>query len=158
MLNFQNITALCSWLSFDLTKIKVSKKKEFFFWNSISSFPGKCVRANLAPIFVNFCTSSKFELIIWFWVIILYIILHFLFGGALRKIFLQKCFNFEIHIGRYLDKNSKKQPKNNNFSIYLANSKCFSIPKMCWSVEQVWCSIRLWQRCLLACLFWLMNG
>ena len=48
-----------------------------------------------------------------------------------KEIFLPKFLIFEIHNGRYLAKKSKKCPNNTDFSVHLANSKCFTIPKMC---------------------------
>ena len=136
------MAGLCFLVEF-WPKTKISKKY-IFFSNSISSPPKNCLRANFTLIFVNFYISSKLQLIIWFWTFILFTILYFLFGGALRKIFLPKFLNFEIHNGGYLAKRSKKRPNNTDFSVNLANSKCFIIPKICWSVEHVWKSVRLW--------------
>ena len=133
--NFQTWRVHVFWLRFDLRQKYQQKKTSP---NSISSPPENCLGANLALIFVNFYICFKLDLIIWFWIITLFIILYFLFGGVLRKIYLPKFLIFEIHNGGYLAKKSKKRPNNTNFSVHLTNSRCFTIPKICCSVEQVW--------------------
>ena len=97
------------WLSFDLTKTKLSKR-HLFLSNSISSPPENCPWSQFDP---NFC---QFLHMLQTWannLVLSNCFIHFtILFGVLRKIFSPKCLNFEIDNGGYLPKKSKKTTKN----------------------------------------------